>query len=337
MRKVGVDSDASHLVAGYAIDSWLRVPMTGDRVGSDRGRPGLRELRSMSRTILVVGNCHIGGISAALQWIFPADQVSAIPYNPHVLKGGSDAWAARTASADIVMGGDFVEVFLKGKGVVPRQFVKIPSLYFSAFHPDTVAAKLKSSGVRIRRPYHSAICLWAYSNRIEPADAVRLFSRKVFMPLGYFGRWEQSVARMKTAFGGCGLDFDRFYCAIKRDGIFMYTVNHPKVSLAIWLAKLLAIRIGHDQSVWRREILVSDALARVEIWPVYPEVAHELAVPGSYTWFVERAKVIEGLREYVEFAYANYSASGIKPDDVAVLGIDQALYQSVLSAELRRS
>lgn len=289
----------------------------------------------MSRTILVVGNCQIGGIAAALKWIFPSDQVSAVPFNPNVFKGDSSDLAKQIATADIVLGGDYVETLLKRQNVIPRHFTTIPRLYFSAFHPDIVAAKVRSSGVRYPSRYNSAICLWAYSNSIEPTDASRLFTKNTFGRLGYFDQWDKSVTQMRSSFETNGLDFDRFFLAAKRDAVFMYTVNHPRVSLLIWIAKLLAVRIGHDKSVWGKEILISDALSRVEIWPVYPDVAHELAVPGSYTWFVDRGRVIEGLRDYIEFAYDKYSVSGIARDDIEMMGANQAYYQTVLSSAVR--
>lgn len=289
----------------------------------------------MSRNILVVGNCQIGGIAAALQRLFPSDLVSAVPVNPSALKGGGGGLTKRIASADIVLGGDFAHTFLKRQNIVPRHFLTIPRLYFSAFHPDIVGARIKSSGAGYPARYNSAICLWAFTNNIEPADASRLFNKHTFARLGYFNRWESSVAHMKTAFESTGFDFNRFFLAVKRDGIFMHTVNHPKVSLLIWMAKMLAVRIGHDKTVWNKEVFINDALGRVAIWPVYPEVAHELAMPGSYTWFVDKGKVIEGLRNYIEFAYDKYSRSGIDRADIEISGGGQAYLHSTLSATLK--
>ncbi|MEW6133074.1 MAG: WcbI family polysaccharide biosynthesis putative acetyltransferase [Pseudomonadota bacterium] len=291
----------------------------------------------MSRTIFVVGNCQIGGIAAALQWLFPNDSVSPVPYNPHAFKGNTDALVGKIGTADIVLGGEFVNAFLRQKKVGVDNFITIPGLYFSAFHPDIVAAKakIKATGGRYQSPYNSAIILWAYANSIEPADAVRLFSRKTFKALGYLDRWDASVARMKGAFDTAGLDFDRFFCAAKRDGVFMHTNNHPKARLLTWAAKLLAQRMGADQSVWRKEIQINDALSRVAMWPVYPDIAYEFALPGSYTWFVDRGAIVDGLREYVEYAYENYAKSGVAPADMQMVGVNQDAYQSVLSAALK--
>jgi hypothetical protein len=286
--------------------------------------------------ILVVGNCHIAGISAALQWLFPADNVQVIPFNPHIFKGDASSLTQRILDADIVMGGDFVLSFLNRNKATPKKFITIPSLYFSAFHPDIVTAKVQTSGTRIPVRYNSAIGLWAYSKGLSPATAASLFCAKNFKALGYLDCWDSSVARMKSSFETADLDFDRFFCAVKRDGIFMYTMNHPKVGLLIWMAKLLAIQLGHDDSVWRKEILISDALGRVEIWPVYPEIARELAVPGSYTWFADRGQVIEGLEQYLDFVFSKYAKSGLDPADISMMGVNQDLYDAVLSPALER-
>jgi hypothetical protein len=289
----------------------------------------------MSRNILVAGNCQIGGIAAALKWIFPSDKVSVIPFNPHVFKGDGGALANQLASADIVFGGDFVQAFLRRQQAFPSNFVTIPSLYFSAFHPDIVAAKIKSTGARLPTRYNSIICLWAYANGLDPADAALLFTHNNFGKLGYYQHWDASVTRMEAAFESCGQEFSRFFMAVKRSGIFMYTVNHPRISLLTWMAKLLAIRVGHDKTLLSKDISVNDALGNVEIWPVYPDVAHQLAVPGSYTWLVDRGRVIDGLQDFIEYSYAKYSQTGIQPDDIAMVGVDQRHIHTVLSAALK--
>ncbi|HNC82430.1 MAG TPA: WcbI family polysaccharide biosynthesis putative acetyltransferase [Nitrospira sp.] len=289
----------------------------------------------MSRNILVVGNCQIGGIASALQWLFPDDRVSAQAFNPHVFKGDKDALVQRITAADIVLGGDFVETFMRRKLAPVNQFITLPSLYFNAFHPDIVAAKNKATGERLPLRYNSAICLWAYAHGLDPTRTVGLFNTGTFKALGYLDRWAGSVARMQAAFAAANLDFDRFFCAVKRDGVFMYTMNHPRISLLTWLAKLLALRLGRNETIWRKDIPISDALGRVEIWPVYPEVAHGLAVPGSYTWFVERGRLVESLPDYVAYTFERYASTGVAPQDIEMMGADPAHYDRVLGAAIQ--
>lgn len=289
----------------------------------------------MSRSILVVGNCHIGGIAAALQWLFPSDAISAVPLNPHVFRGDGGAMSRRIAEADVVLGGDFVNVFLRRHRVVLPNFVSIPSLYFAAFHPDITHAGLTTPGRRFPVRNNSAIGLWAFARGIDPADACGLYSRRNFALLGYLDHWDSSVQELRAAFAASRLDFDTFFCAAKREGVFMYTMDHPRISALILVAKLLAMRLGLGAAVWHKDILVSDALGRVEIWPVYPMIAHELALPGSYTWLLDRGRVIDGLREYLEHAYAKYAAAGVRPSDVVLPAPVLEVYDKVLSDQVR--
>lgn len=289
----------------------------------------------MSRRIVVAGNCQIGGLSAALQRIFASDEISTVPFNPNTTKRSDEALSQQIASADVVIGSKAVVALLQRTGITPARFVRIPGLYFSAFHPDIVATHAPRAGQRFA--YNSAICAWAYNKGLEPRDALRLYNKRTFAALGYFDQWETSVSTMRSAFDGAGLDFDRFYLAVKREGAFMYTVNHPKGSMLTWLAKIVALELGADASVWRKDIVFADALARVEIWPVYPDVANELALPGSYTWMVDRGHVIDGLSQYVEYSYAKYAAAGIAPGALQMVGVDWAGYDAILGRALEQS
>lgn len=185
----------------------------------------------MGRKLVVVGNCQIAGIAAGLQRIFPGDQVGAVPFNPNVFKSEGGDLAQQLGAADVVIGHAPVLSLMNRLGKPPRAFVTIPGLYFSAFHPDSVAAAAPKAGRRFG--YASGICVWAYRRGVDPADAVRLFTRRNFAALGYFDRWDTSVEALRAGFVKAGVEFDRFFLAAKREGTFMYTVNHPKASALI--------------------------------------------------------------------------------------------------------
>jgi hypothetical protein len=266
-----------------------------------------------------------------LQYLFPSDRIKALPLKSNILSESLD----HISNADVVVALPQLRNLLSRQNLpLPRQFIDIPGFYFSAFHPDIVAAKTKSNGTRFPTSYNSAIVLWGYLNGITPADVQRLFTKQVFAQLGYFDRWESSVARMQTAFEKCGLDFDRIYLPVKREGIFMHTVNHPKVSVLATMAKQIAERIEPGATFQNRDIPINDGLLNVEMWPVYPAVAHELAVPGAYTWRVERGTLIDGLANYIEYAYEKYTRSGIPASEFQITGIDRTHHDSVLSAHL---
>jgi len=292
----------------------------------------------MSRKIVVAGNCQTAGITAILQRLLPNDQVLPLPLNSIELKGEC-VTPPQFLSADIVIGGRKASSFLSqvAGSASKKRFIGLPSIYFSAFHPDYIQVKMPSkSGVKCIAA-NSAICAWAFKSGIDPSDVVRIFNQKTFKALGYFSRWELSVSQMKSAFRSTQVDFNRFYLHIKRNSVFMHTVNHPKICVLEMLSKQICYEIDKDIKVLKKEVNVPDALGRNTIWPVYPDIANELAVHGSYDWHVERGTVIEGLVSYIDYTYQRYVKTGCPPKELQMMGVNKAGYDQVLSAALSRT
>jgi hypothetical protein len=288
----------------------------------------------MGRRIVVIGNCQAAGLALALQRIYWADKVEAVASKARGAAARAADTARQLAEADLVFDTESPRADAARKTSAAR-IVQVPVVAFTAFHPDMAYAG-DAEGEQVS--YASAIAVWAYNRGLDPAAAARLFTRRTFAELGYFDRWGSSVAHLKDAFHQCGLPFEPFYLAVKRLGTFMHTLNHPKVEVLALLAKTLAIAAGHDPSVWRRDISLPDSLARATIWGVYPEVARELAVPGSYSWLIGRDTLIEGLENYLEHAWESHAVAGVLPGQLKLLGEeDTTLYDAVLTAALARS
>ena len=72
----------------------------------------------------------------------------------------------------------------------------------------------------------------------------------------------------------------------------MHIVNHPKIEVLAQLAQLGAKQAGLSGALAPPEG-VPDRLARCQTWPVYPELARRLGVPGSLT-FTGRKEMLFG-------------------------------------------
>jgi len=269
----------------------------------------------MSKVIVVSSNCTTGGTAAALQQLFPDAAVIPLP----LLLATDEELADNVSRADIWVCDDPGDRIDRVRVSAPQaQLVKIPRILFSAFHPDLVYASRVSEKCIINPHYNSAIAIWCYRNCIEPEDAASLFSRNVFAQLGYLSRWTFSVALLERYFSESCLDFNRYMCAIQRYGVFMYSINHPKIAVLVLLAKMIARALGKDEGVFDRELYIRDALLESDHWPVYPEIGYELSMPASYEWrFADRN--ISGLRAYLDFVFENYRSQGIPPDDITIL------------------
>lgn len=292
--------------------------------------------KAKPRRIVVSSNCQTGGIAAALQVIFPDDLVIPVP-----MPSGDDhahlADQLRTADAWVSIGRfDLAEPARRPA----MQVVRIPKLIFSAFHPDLVRARRRSTGGLVTPPCNSAIVVWAYRHRVAACDVAHLFNEATFRELGYLDRWDDSTTALARVFRESDLDFRRFYLAMRRQGVFMNTSNHPKASALATVAKLVALKLGADADIMDRTIEINDGLAGT-IWPVYPAIGASLALPSSDEWKLEQGKVIRGTHAYVESSYHSFRMHDVPPDDLVAVAfrtappIDDALYDHVLGSHLR--
>jgi hypothetical protein len=289
----------------------------------------------MKRRILVSSNCQTGGVAAALAAILPGDQIIPFPLPVAGDAEGSEKLSETLRIADVwVSSGryEFAEAaelaHLRPKG----RMLKIPEIWFAAFHPDIVYARKVSTGELTRPNYNSAIALWAYQHAIDTADAAKLFSERSYRELGYFERWNSSVAQLEQRFKPTDVDFSQFFLAVKRGGLFMHSLNHPMPPVLCRLAWQIAMQLGAGASLLERPVSINDGLLAT-IWPVYPSIGERLAVIGSYEWKVDGV-FYSGVRAYLDFAYASYATQKIRPDDCIALNIDSALYHRVLGAQL---
>ena len=290
----------------------------------------------MNRRIIVSANCQTGGVAAALAAILPSDQIIPFPLPVVGDTEGSGKLRDTLRMADIwVSSGryEFAEAaeleHLRAKGGI----IKIPEVWFAAFHPDIVYARQTSIGELTIPHYNSGIAVWAYRHAIDAEDAAKLFSDRSYRELGYFECWNASVAELERRFKPTDVDFSQFFLAVKRDGLFMHSLNHPMPPVLCRLAGQIAIHLGADASVLERRVQINDGLLAT-IWPVYPAIGERLAVIGSYDWKVDGV-YYSGVRAYLDFAYASYESKNIRPHDLTALGIDPVLYDRVLSAQLR--
>jgi hypothetical protein len=281
----------------------------------------------MNRYIVVSSNCQTAGIAASLKEVLPGDHIVPVP------AGALDA-ATEARLREHLRNAD-VWITTKDFGLAGREGVghpavlKIPEIFFRAFHPDICVATIAPANQLTEPHYNSAIAAWAYKNRLTPTDASQFYSRHVFTALGYLNRWQGDVAVLRERFAGCDLDFNEFYLSIKRAGVFMHSLNHPKIAVLSWLAKKLAVKLGESASILYQDIPVPDGLNRF-IWPVYPEIGDELSVPSSYNWHIN-GKWISGLQNYLDYAYQWYADQDIAPENLQP-HINEALYNRVLGS-----
>jgi hypothetical protein len=288
------------------------------------------------RRILVTSHCQTYGIADALQIFLPSDTLIPLSIpdtsNSESVKKfienltGIDVWVSILDLSWATSNG-----FEKKPGF---QFVKIPRVAFSAFHPDLCYARDLHTGNYTKNNYESSIGIWAYNHQLEVADAAKLFNRDTYAKLGYFDLWNPSISNLRISFEDCGLDFSSFMLPIKRSGLFMYSINHPKISVLVELSKQVAIKLGASPSMIERDFYIEDRLMASGIWPLYPEIADELSLSeGSYNWRVN-SPWLRGVEQYLQFAYDDYKRQNIPHHGIRMENRDETLYNLVLGDQV---
>jgi hypothetical protein len=278
------------------------------------------------RKIIVSSNCQTSGIALALQNIFWEDEVLAIPY-PHQ----TDEYLFETCSScNILVTSGRFDLFQKLPGTV--KVIKLPELYFSAFHPDLIYVQKKSTGEYFAPHYNSAICVWAYMNGLSVENTMHLFALDVYNELGYFLNFQTDVQELTRRFVECDLDIRLFLpFLLRKNSSFMYSVNHAKADTLVRLAKIIALKINPDHSFMNKSIDISDGLTST-FWPVYPEIAEFYALPeGSFDWQFDFHRIY-GLKNYITHTFEHYRIQNISPNDIG-FPRDIVLYNHVLGSK----
>ena len=292
--------------------------------------PGTPSLAA--RQIIVSSNCQTGGIAAALKVIFPDDRIMPIPRESFTGEEAESAFIEKLKQADVwvsAAGFGLPEKY----GFTPcAQVIRIPIIRFSGFHPDLIYVKHGVTGEWITPHYNSAIAVWAYQHGLGIESAERLFHEMTFSALGYLTHWDVAIGELKRRFHDSDLEFLEFILPMRREGLFMYSVNHPKALALVRLAKLVARKMGAGPEVLDLGIDINDGLNEL-IWPVYPGVGDTLALNASYHWKTEGGNWINGVRAFLEYAYGNYARLNLAPDELVAVGRNDRLFDRVLSAK----
>ena len=291
-----------------------------------------QEKKQTVRRIIVSSNCQTGGIAAALQVIFPDDEIIPLPLPAHTDVEAEAQFVKKLQNADVWVSIGGYELLDKHGIAKQIQLIRIPVIRFSGVHPDLVYAKKLSTNELITPHYNSAIAVWAYKNNLGVGDAEKLFNKKTYTELGYLDHWGPSIDQLKQRFKDSDLEFSEFILPMRREGLFMYSLNHPKVITLVRLAKLVARKMGTGAEVLDKNVDINDGLNEV-IWPVYPDIGESLSLHSSYQWKMGEGQWISGVRTFLEYAYENYTRQEIAPNDLIAVQINEQLYNQVLGAQ----
>ena len=285
------------------------------------------------RSVVITGNCTVGGIVEGLATVLPTLEIRGYPVWELETPEQIALAAEHIAAADAWLRMPLPDNERLDPVARAREIIDLPNLVFSAFHQDAVYA-VRASGDIFRgiTDYHSAIGLWAWRNGLAPDVTARLFSPDVMRQLTYDRYWEPSVKAMRDDFAASSLSFPAFWARLKRTGVFMHTINHPTAHTLSLFVKAIAVRLGATDSVWDipAERYMQDFLTHI-VWPIYPWVGTSLGVRGDFRWKMDD-RVFETVESWLAATWVAYGDH--ERGDVFSPRIDDGVYDQVLGAAL---
>ena len=271
--------------------------------------------------ILVIGNCQVRTLANALELLVPGLEAKFfhVSNDPQILE--SELLSALSNSCDLVLAHDSLALIINShpflKNLMPETTVIVPTITFTAFHPDIQYAFIEGAVVKngLANDWNSRILIWAYRNGLSKDRAQQLFCKETFNVLGYLEEWNSSTAALQESFRVLGFDFSQWIRTVQRHGVFMHGINHP-LPIAF---HALAIQIinkylpNENARVGASSRYLTDHLSHI-IWPVYPAIGDELGVDGSYVWR-DAGKIVE-LSEFIALCYEMWSSTKLAGQDV---------------------
>jgi len=200
-----------------------------------------------------------------------------------------------------------------------QNFHYYPMITFNAFHPDIIYVKNKDSSQYTEIHYNSFIIAECFRRGILERFVTDFFRWEVFASLGYLDRWSLEANSLKTQFANSKSrdSFRLLFYRIKRAGVFMWTLNHPKSFALRDYAVVMANEVFGRSLDFESVETQPDTLSEVR-WPVYPGISEIFDVPSSTEFRLPRlsSNTFAGA---VSFFYGEYRRQGITPSNIELL------------------
>jgi len=261
--------------------------------------------------VFVVSNCQTLPIAKGMEKAFGDIQVRQASYLMGMQKLETEI---EKISGDFYlvssMQESFLEIFLNKYSDRVRHIVRIPEIYFPAFHPDQTYVQDRQDLV-LKSPigdYHSKIILFSFLQKLTEEECIRLFNSKTFENVGYFQAWESSVKELVRRFGSSDLDIEIMEKFLSGNQVFMNSFNHPNAGIINALTDAILSKLhpegAHDRigQVPRHDYLYGPGL----VYPVFPEIADLFGEDGQIIFWKENGHLLN-LDNFVLESYRMYT------------------------------
>jgi hypothetical protein len=272
-----------------------------------------RQKQGQRSSLLVVSNCQTLPIGRGLSRLNLYESVGEISY-----LGGFEKVDAKIKSFDspVTLVTSIEESvcneLVRDNATKIERVLKIPEIYFPAFHPDQSYVQLVGGEI-LKSPigdYHSKMALYGFMSGLNLDRCQKLYSENVYEKIGYFDTWTDSILKIENRFLSSDLSFDSFRPFLSGHEIFMNSFNHPnaKVIHALTLEictelDILSTELKSPKPSDLHDYLTGPGL----VYPLFPEIASIFGQEGDYVFYTENGKQLS-LDRFIEESYLIYSS-----------------------------
>lgn len=264
----------------------------------------------------IVGNCLSYGIASCLQFYQPWATITSyvLPEFPSKFRDKREM-LAEFSQFDLLIAIAPLENIWGDPDLLPilrrecGNLLICPPVNFHAFHPDCVIASRRDTGELIHSAlgdYNSALALFGYTEGMGVEETLRLYHARVYERAGYFDAWTSSQEALMAVGRQFDFPLDKLFRSWTRRGVFMHSINHPKLFVLADLAAQILRGLGIEADARLVEGYVPDELLNNCVWPLYPELGRAMGLPGSYVF--KAGQHFYDLRAYVEASFAMYAS-----------------------------
>lgn len=204
-----------------------------------------------------------------------------------------------------------------GQHHIPNEFsqktVLFPSIVFNGLHPDITFARGRRKGNGLLEVihtdmsmYNSSIALFGYRHGISIDQIISFYNPYVYGNLGYFDAWESARIDLLAEGELSGIPLGELFVKWARRGAFMYSFNHPDITVMTDVARAVLHKIGIPAVNSNVCQYLTDPLREMPIWPIYPEIGARHGVNGDLNFIYLYTNLQMNLRQYVEASYRVY-------------------------------
>lgn len=262
--------------------------------------------KDKTQKILVMSNCATSGLANSMRMLNQNIDVRVCPLSNIA---AIDRVIANQKWFDVTfllpaVSRRYPEVEAKLKAV-SGQIVYSPTLYFDGYHPDL--CYVMNGRKRLNSPigdYHSGICFAAYTAGLSAEDTVQLYHSETYERIGYYDVWATSRDVLLNDFSSHGHDIRDDFLRWSKSGPFLYSVNHPRIQPLFDISKKLfaAANIPFIEPPFPP----NDYLSNGPWFPVYPGIAENCGVEGSYLFKKKQEASFLDLNAFVHESFEIY-------------------------------